>query len=179
MADDDMAKALLELSAQFELMAKDGQRRVAKAALRAACREIAKQMQNELAEVKEARVAIGHVVRGVKHVTAKVGVNVGIGRDSQPKQPRRRSGRSGVGIGPSNVHWWIRGTDQRFRGQKRRASVGVARKGAVLRPTGQMPAKKPAFAFLALTRARANMEAAMQERAAAQVQKEFKPNRKG
>ena len=179
MADDEMAQALVELSVQFEAMAQDGQRRIAKAALRAACKEIAKAMRSELAEANEARAAIGHVVRGVKHVTAKVGVNVGIGRDNQPKQPRKRSGRSGVGIGPSNVHWWIRGTDQRFRGQKRRASAGVARKGATLRPTGQMPAKKPAFAFLALTRARANMEAAMQERAAAQIQKEFKSTRKG
>lgn len=179
MADNEMAKALIELSVQFESMAENGQRRIAKAALRAACREIATEMRSELAEVNEARAAIGHVVRGVKHVTATVGVNVGIGRNSQPKQPRKRSGRSGVGIGPSNVHWWIGGTDQRFRGQKRRSSAGVARTGATLRPTGQMPAKKPAFAFLALTRARANMEAAMQERAAAQVLREFKSTGKG
>jgi hypothetical protein len=174
MADDVTIEGLQELTRMFQQMETHSGRRIVKAALRAAVTEIGKEMRRELSpRVKNARVAIRGIVKGTKRVTAKVGVHVGKGRSKQPKNNRPSGKGRGVGIGAPNVHWWIEGTKQRYRGQKRRASPGVARPGAVIQPTGSMPAQQTGLAGLAFRRASGRLPALMQARADKQLQKEI------
>jgi hypothetical protein len=174
MADDVTIEGLQELTRLFREMETNSGRRIVKAALRAAVNEIAKEMRRELSpKVKEARKAIRHIVKGSKRVTAKVGVHVGRGRSKQPKNNAPSRVGRGVGIGAPNVHWWIKGTDPRYRGQKRRASPGVARPGARIQPTGVMPAQQAGLASLAFRRAAGKLPALMQARADKQLQKEI------
>lgn len=172
MADDLTIEGLQELTRLFREMETNSGRRIVKAALRAAVNEIAKEMRRELSpKVKQARKAIRHIVKGSKRVTAKVGVHVGKGRNKQPRHAPSAANR-GVGIGARNVHWWINGTQQRFRGQKRSAP-GTARPGKQLQSTGAMPAQQAGLASLAFRRVAGRLPALMQQRADKQLQKEI------
>ena len=79
----------------------------------------------------------------------------------------------GVGIGAPNVHWWIRGTKDRYRGQKRRASAGVARPGKSLQPTGRMPGFAEGLAMRAAIKAAPSAQRSMAMRAKKQFDKEI------
>ena len=179
MADDVTIEGLQELTRLFREMETNSGRRIVKAALRAAVNEIGKEMRRALSpKVKEARLAIRGIVKGSKRITAKVGVHVGKGRSGQKQNNKpSRKGR-GVGIGAPNVHWWIMGTNKRYRGQKRSASVGVAQPGKSLQPTGAMPAQQAGLASLAFRRAAGKLPALMQARADRQLQKEIAKQRR-
>jgi hypothetical protein len=165
-------EGLQELTRLFQQMETKSGRRIVKAALRAAVTEIGKEMRRELSpKVKEARRSIRGIVKGSKRVTAKVGVHVGKGRDAQPAKKRTPSTGGGVGIGARNVHWWILGTTERFRGRKRRSDV--PRLGQSLVSTGRMPAQQAGLASLAFRRAAGRLPALMQARADRQLQKEL------
>ena len=170
----DMVAGLDDLEQLFAAMVEHGGRRIAKSALRAAVVEIAREMKRDIpANVADARDSIRHYVAGGNNnIRAKVGVNVGIGRKRQPvkKLPRRRSG--GVGISARNADWWIKGTEQRYRGRKRRSDV--PRLGQSLISTGRMPAGRDGLASLAFTRAASRLPALMQARAQGQFNKQMK-----
>jgi len=172
MADGLTVEGMEEIRKKLESLKDKGGRRILKAALRAAVNEIGKEMRRQLpANVKEGRTAIRGLVKGTKRVTAKVGVHVGKGRARQQKNNTPTKG--GVGIGAPNVHWWIRGTKDRYRGQKRRASAGVARPGKSLQPTGRMPGFAEGLAMRAAIKAAPAAQRSMAMRAKKQFDKEI------
>jgi hypothetical protein len=137
-----------------------GGRRVLKSAIRAGLNEIGKQAKRTVSpQVKTGRKAIRGRLKGTKFIRAKVGFHVGKDRSKYPEQ-QKRSGKSGVGIGPNNIHWWVAGTKQR-----RTKKTGQNR--------GQMPAMQPGLMSQAALMATGAAFAAMRKKAQIQLQKEL------
>lgn len=155
-------------------------RNVLIAGLRGAMKPIAKRMRSDLSpKVKAARRWVGYKVYRKRMLTAKVGF--GVGRklaDMEKIVPKNRpKSRPGVGISAVNVHWWISGTEQRYRKGSGRPTVDpvtkryVRARGAT---TGAMPAKQPGLAAKAATAVQAETMRSAEVAAKKQLQKELK-----
>ncbi len=129
------------------------QNKLERSAVISGLRATAKAMRAEVPSAwKEARKAIGYsFVRGKgkwKGTTfAKAGVGAGIRKKSREKQSqnkKNRAGRRGVGIGVTNFHWFVLGTEERETGSKRIGAHGRGVKnkrvatGTAVRKTGRM-----------------------------------------
>ena len=147
------------------LHTKDG-RKLARITLQSGLNVIGKQMQRDLdPKVKEAGKAVGKRVAIYRNnvTRAKVGFNVGKLARKVPFR-RKRTSRGGVGIGPTNIHWYLSGTAERFRygmkgGRSRRKTAET--KGTT-RPTGVMPAQQPMLAAKAAATSMAEVRSVMQ-----------------
>lgn len=112
--------------------------RVVRPAIGKSLRIISKAIKQEIhAPYKDAKRGIGARLGKTKNdktVTAKVGSAVGmrakkiksVNESLKEKRKKRKGARKivGVGISPSNIHWFILGTSQR-RHEKTNKSVGV------------------------------------------------------
>ena len=147
------------------LHTKDG-RKLARITLQAGLNVIGKQMQRDLdPKVKEAGKAVGKRVTIYRNnvTRAKVGFNVGKLARKVPFR-RKRTSRGGVGIGPTNIHWYLSGTAERVRyGMKGgRSRKKIAETMGTTRPTGAMPAQQPMLAAKAAVTSMAEVRAVMQ-----------------
>jgi hypothetical protein len=161
-----------------DLKTKTG-RKVTRVVLQSALKVIAKQMQRDLdPKVKEAGKAVGTKVTIYRQniTRAKVGFNVGKNARRVPFT-RKRTSKGGVGIGPMNVHWYIAGTESRWRygykgpqqvgkitrnlSRRQRRSVSVLRGEQGRRSTGTMPAQQPGLAANAARKSVSEMRAVM------------------
>jgi len=147
------------------LHTKDG-RKLARITLQAGLNVIGKQMQRDLdPKVKEAGKAVGNRVTIYRNkvTRAKVGFNVGKLARKVPFR-RKRTSRGGIGIGPTNIHWYLSGTAERVRyGMKGgRSRKKIAETKGTTRPTGAMPAQQPMLAAKAAATSMAEVRAVMQ-----------------
>jgi len=159
----------------FDGLSDKAHKKILKTALRAAMRPIAKQMKKDLSnKVKTARKGVGMTVKTKQNKTlvAKVGFGVGKKKADMEKivNKKRTENSPGVGIGPTNVHWWIMGTDDRFTGKRR---GGGARAGAVVRATGSTKPMQPNLAKIAAATVQAESIKKARESAMKQVRAEF------
>lgn len=124
-----------ELQKKLERLRTSTQNKLQRAAALAGLRVITKAIKAEVPSTwKEGKKAIGFsFARGkgkhLGHTFAKSGVGAGIRKKARGKQATKaksRKGRKGVGIGVSNLHWFVMGTAERFTGSKR---VGAHRRG--------------------------------------------------
>lgn len=150
----------------FEGLSDKAHKKILKTALRAAMRPIAKQMKKDLSsKVKTARKGVGMTVKTKrKQLVAKVGFGVGKKKADMEKivNKKRTDDSPGVGIGPTNVHWWIVGT------KPRRHKTTEAKKSV-----GSMPAKQPNLAKIAAATVQAESIKKARESAMKQVRAEF------
>lgn len=128
-----------ELDRKLAKLKRSVQNKVQRQAVLAGLRIITKAIKAEVPSTwKEGRKAIGFsFVRGKKQnigqTFAKAGVGAGMkkkAREKRASNAKQRGKKKGIGIGVSNLHWFILGTQERFTGSKR---VGAHRKGVVSR----------------------------------------------
>jgi hypothetical protein len=137
-----------EISAQFADLKLKQIKRLMRVTLASALNVIGQQMKQELdPKVVEAGQHVGTriTIYGTRLTRAKVGFNVGKRKNKRLR--RRRSGPGGVGIGYRNVHWWILGTQKRYRGGLMRKRTKEDREKSPT--TGIMPAMQPNLAQIA------------------------------
>jgi hypothetical protein len=122
-----------ELMRKLDGLEKKIANKIAKKAVLTGVKMIAKAIKREIPSTqKSARKAIGYrAIRATKgkgkgFLYAKAGGAVGFTKSKMAKQGQktRKSGRKGVGISASNIHWILNGTKDRWTGTKR-----IRRKG--------------------------------------------------
>lgn len=147
--DRAIDKKLAALADQQKLIKK-----IVRPAIAAGLRVAAKAMKAAVpANMKDAKKSIGSRFGKSQRtgtVMAKAGAAVGMKKAQRARINARvaskREGHPGVGIGPSNVMWFILGTEERETGSKRVRSKGVAPgtrtpTGSAVHSTGRMPSQ--------------------------------------
>lgn len=129
-----------ELDAKLERMKQSVQTKVIKKAMTAGTKEVAKAIKRALpSSWKGAKKTIGQRVNRPGKGTfkgmmfAKAGAGVGMnkkrrGKMADKSKEKGRGDRAGVGIGVSNIMWFLEGTNKRYNGTKR-ARRGNRKKG--------------------------------------------------
>jgi hypothetical protein len=141
-----------EISAQFADLRSNKIKQLMRVTLGAGLNAIGQQMKQELdPKVAEAGRHVGTriTIWGTRITRAKVGFGVGK-RKNKTTWRRKRSGPGGVGISGRNVHWWILGTQKRYRGGLMRKRIKEAREQSPT--TGIMPAMQPNLAQTAYSK---------------------------
>jgi hypothetical protein len=133
---------------------------------------IAKQIKKDTSgKVKAARkgVRMRFKISRADKMTALVGFGVGKRKKKKPAPKNSQGNKNGgVGIGPSNIHWWVAGTKKRKTGAKKGKPTGkdVANRG-------RMPAMQPNLAAQAAAKSKSQQNKLMIERGALALQKEI------
>lgn len=133
---------------------------------------IAKQIKKDTSsKVKAARkgVRMRFKISRADKMTAIVGFGVGKRKNKKtaPKNSRRNK-NGGVGIGPTNIHWWVVGTAKRTTGAK---NGKISNKKVANR--GRMPAMQPGLAAEAAAKSKGQQNKLMIERGALALKKEL------
>ena len=144
------ANALLK---RIDSLAKAMQKKIAKKAITAGVRVMAKAIKKEIpSSQKSARKAIGYSFKRPRSgahkdvVFAKAGAGAGLKKKRREKMRAKQKGqerkKKGVGMGVSNVMWLLAGTEKRYTGSKRasrkKGSTKRVRTGNAVRYTGRM-----------------------------------------
>ena len=140
-----------ELQRTLKRMRTTASYRVVQAGGKKAVQLAAKAMRKKIpSRFKEARKGVGWRAAKTRSTsnstfTAKAGVAVGKKKSTlralgETRASRRARGKSGVGIGPNNFHWWVTGTPHRRKNGKMRAQMPNFASDAVRPVLGQMRA---------------------------------------
>jgi hypothetical protein len=171
---DDTVEGLDQILRKLSYLETKGADKVLSAMIRGQLNAIEKQMKKDVdPKVKEGRKGVRSRFKNKKKknwIQAKVGFGVGKKKKNAPKKVNSKGNRKGgIGIGAQNIHWWVAGTDERFRGgnyQRRK------RMGQPERTTGSMPSMQPGLAAIAATKSRGKQNAEMIKRGALALEKE-------
>lgn len=129
---------------QFAEIGKNSPQKLARVMLGSALRIVGEEMKRMLdPKVQEAGRRVGQRVTISRGVITRAKVGFNVGKRGKDQWRRKRSGPGGIGIGGQNVHWWIMGTGDRYRGGRSRKRVT---KGTASQYTGRMPAMQPDLA---------------------------------
>ena len=170
-----------ELQKRFRKLEAKVQTKLVKAAVTAGGRVVVKAIKRNIpSNLKDGRKAIGFRFSKGKgahsgKTFAKAGVGVGLKKSK--KAGKSRTGRPGVGVGASNLHWFIMGTEERSTGSKR---VGAHRRGVVnrrvltgktVRRTGRL--KKEEIVKMAVSQSKTAAEQAIENNIMAGINREW------
>ena len=129
---------------QFADIGKNSPQKLARVMLGSALRIVGEEMKRMLdPKVQEAGRRVGQRVTISRGVITRAKVGFNVGKRGKDQWRRKRSGPGGIGIGGQNVHWWIMGTGDRYRGGRSRKRIT---KGTAAQYTGRMPAMQPDLA---------------------------------
>jgi hypothetical protein len=168
----EAVRGLNKLLKKFTVIETKSANKVLAAMVKAKLGVIAKQIKKDTAgKVKAARkgVKMRFKISKADKMTAIVGFGVGKRKKKKPA-PRNSQGNKngGVGIGPTNIHWWVAGTAKRMTG---------AKKGKVnnkkVADRGRMPAMQPNLAAEAAAKSKGQQNKLMVERGALALKKEL------
>jgi len=150
-------------------------RQLARIVLKAGLNVVGKQMKKDIdPRVKESAKAVGNRVTIYRQNVTRAKVGFNVGKDARKVPFRReRTSKGGVGIGPTNVHWFISGTTKRYRygdqgktidtgkalSLRQRKARAMARGNGV--STGQMPALQEGLAAMAAQKSIPEMKTVM------------------
>lgn len=156
---------------RLDSLQKKGKVVVVRAAISGGLTVVVKQIKKDTdPQVKEARKGVrSRFKKGKSKVEALAGFGVGKRRKKKITKPVNSKGnrKGGLGIGASNIHWWVAGTKKRTTGAKKGKPTGKA-----FSNRGRMPAMQPGLAREAYQKSKGKIQAEMIRRGALALQKE-------